>query len=117
MLGYITLLLACQLAGEAVVRLTGIPVPGPVAGMAILLAGLIWRGGIPTGLDQAGSAVLRYLTLMFVPAGVGVVANLDLLREQWLPILIAVIPGTLITIAVTATLMARLNRAHANAHD
>lgn len=70
-------LLACQLVGELVVDLTGLPVPGPVAGMVILLGWLTWRRPpADAPVLRAGDALLRHLQLLFVPAGVGVVAHL-----------------------------------------
>ncbi len=108
MLGYITMLLVCQLAGEVLVRLTGLPLPGPVAGMVILLAGLMVKGGIPDGLNSVGGTLLRYLALLFVPAGVGVVAHLELVGRQLLPIAAAILLGTLLTIAVTGLVVQAL---------
>ena len=47
-------------------------VPGPVIGLVLLLAFLIWRGAVPDGVELVASAFLRYLGLLFVPAAVGV---------------------------------------------
>jgi putative effector of murein hydrolase LrgA (UPF0299 family) len=47
MLGYLTLIFCCQLLGELVVTALGLPVPGPVLGMALLFAGLLAYGSIP----------------------------------------------------------------------
>ncbi len=107
---YITLLLVCQLAGEVVARLAGLPVPGPVVGMVILFLGLMVKGGVPADLDRVGTALLSNLSLLFVPAGVGVMVHLGVIAEEWLPISAALIAGTLVTIAVTAWVMAALGR-------
>lgn len=37
MIARIAVILACQLAGEVVARSFGLPVPGPVLGMAVML--------------------------------------------------------------------------------
>lgn len=105
MLAYITLLLGCQLAGEILARLSGLPVPGPVVGMVILFVGLVIRDRVPTGMERVSNSLLRYLSLLFVPAGVGVVAHLKRLSEALLPIAGAVVAGTMITIAVTGVIM------------
>ena len=44
MVEWITVLIVCQLAGEAFVAFTHVPIPGPVCGMALLFAGLVWNG-------------------------------------------------------------------------
>lgn len=110
MLGYVTLIFACQLAGELLVAALGLPVPGPVAGMLILLAGLILRGGIPEQLSQVGDFFLNNFSLLFVPAGVGVMLHASLLGAEWLPVTVALIASTVATIAVTALVMRLLSR-------
>lgn len=105
MLGYLTLLLICQLIGEAVQRGFALPLPGPVIGMAILLAGLMIHGRVPEALQSLSKALLDNLALLFVPAGVGVMLHLSLVAEEWLPITAALVLSTIITIAVTALVM------------
>lgn len=80
-------LLACQLVGELVVRLTGVVVPGPVIGMLLFLVVLRWRQPTPeSGLVRAPEALLKHLQLLFVPAGVGVVVQLGVLKAHALPV-------------------------------
>ena len=110
MLWWLTVILACQLAGELIVKAAGLPVPGPVGGMVILFCGLLIRRGIPDGLQKVGDALLANLSLLFVPAGVGVMLHARLIGKDWLPISVALIVSTALTIAVTALLMAWLNR-------
>lgn len=105
MLGYVTLIFSCQLMGELAVAALGLPVPGPVAGMVILLTGLIVRGSIPDELAAVGDFLLANLSLLFVPAGVGVMLHAGLLGREWLPLSIALVGSTLTTIAVTALVM------------
>ncbi len=110
MLGSLTIILVCQLLGEIITRLTGLPVPGPVIGMLILFCGLLLKQRLPTELEGAANSLHRYLALLFVPAGVGVITNLDLLVRSWLPLGGAVLIGTAVTIAVTGQVMQRANR-------
>ncbi len=112
MLGQITLLLVCQLAGEVIARLLGLPVPGPVIGMVILFAGLMVAGRVPDDLEKVGRGLLVNLSLLFVPAGVGIMVHFHRLAEEWLPISVAVLASTLVTIAVTALVMTVLARDH-----
>ncbi len=110
MLFHLTLILVCQLAGESLVAATGLPVPGPVCGMVLLFAGLMANRGIPAGLAQVADALLGNLSLLFVPAGVGVMLHAGLIGRDWLPISVALVVSTLVTIAVTASVMAWLGR-------
>ena len=72
MIPALSLLFLCQLAGEVVVRALGLPFPGPVLGMGLLFAGLLVRGRSDPALDAVADTILRHLSLLFVPAAVGV---------------------------------------------
>ncbi len=110
MLNYLTLIFACQLVGETIVRGVGLLLPGPVIGMAILFAFLVIRRWvkteeIPGDLARVADALLANLSLLFVPAGVGIMVHLGLLKTDLLPLGTALIVSTVLTIAVTAFLM------------
>jgi holin-like protein len=113
MIESLALILLCQLIGEVLVRLTHLPVPGPVIGMGLLFAGLVLRGGPPEKLETTADSLLSHLSLLFVPAGVGIMLHLDLIMSQWLPILAALVISTALTIGVTAWVMQRLARKEA----
>ncbi len=110
MVEWITVLIVCQLAGEVLAALTHLPIPGPVCGMALLFAALVWNGRVPDDLGKTADGLLSNLSLLFVPAGTGVMLHFKLLAGDWLPLGVALIVSTLLTIAVTALLMARLSR-------
>lgn len=114
MLGTITMIFVCQLAGELLVAALGLPVPGPVAGMLILLAGLMVRGGVPDDLNKVADALLGNFSLLFVPAGVGVMLHAGLLGREWLAVSVALVASTLLTIAVTALVMRWLAKGDAS---
>lgn len=110
MLGAFTLLLVYQLAGEVLVQLTGLPVPGPVVGMLLLFLSLAARGSAPQWLRESCQGMLAHLSLLFVPAGVGVLLHFQRLGAEWLPIVVALVASTVLTIAVTALVMKALQR-------
>lgn len=111
MIAGLAALLVCQLTGEAVARLFGLPVPGPVIGMALLFAILLRRGGAAlVDLGATADALLRALGLLFVPAGVGVVLHLPAIARDWAPLAVAVLAGTLLTVGLTGLLAQRLLR-------
>ncbi|MEO0545700.1 MAG: CidA/LrgA family protein [Pseudomonadota bacterium] len=111
MLNYLTLILGCQLVGELTTQALQAPVPGPVVGMVLLFTFLMARGSVPNDLASVGDTLLRYLSLMFVPAGVGVMLHFKLLGDDWLPIAVALLISTILTIIVTAWVMVWLTRA------
>ena len=64
---------------------------GAIIGMILLLAALMVRGGASDEFCRSGQAMLGYLSLFFVPSGVGIMQYLPLLRAHWLPLLLALI--------------------------
>jgi len=110
MLAALTLLLVYQLVGEVLVQLLGLPVPGPVVGMLLLFVSLILRGRAPQRLRATSNALLSHLSLLFVPAGVGVMLHFERLGAEWLPIVVALVASTVITIGVAALVMRALQR-------
>jgi len=100
----ISLILLCQLAGETFVQLLEVPIPGPVVGMLIMLAGLAWHGAVPQSLRLVADTLLRYLALLFVPAGVGLMVHFELIGRDWLAIGLALLISTALAIAVTLVL-------------
>ncbi len=114
----LTQLLVFQLAGEVTARGLDLPVPGPVLGMLFLFAFLQWRGGPGADLRTTGESLLRHLSLLFVPAGTGIIVHLHRVADEWLPLLVALVLSTLMTLLVTALAM-RLCQAGASGqtHD
>jgi holin-like protein len=97
----LTLLFSCQLAGEVAVRALGLAFPGPVLGMGLLFALVALRGRSAPALDAAADALLRNLSLLFVPAAVGVVQQTELIAANWLAITAGIAVSTLLTLVVT----------------
>jgi holin-like protein len=106
----LAVLLAFQFAGELIRAVTGWPVPGPVIGMVLLLIALLAKLPLPAGIHATSRKLLTYLGLLFVPAGAGVVTRLPMIGAHWLPIVIAVVGSTIITMVATAVVMRGLER-------
>lgn len=100
MIRALTLLFLCQLIGEAAVRAAGIAFPGPVLGMGLLALGLAVAGGAGAALEGVADAILRNLSLLFVPAAVGVAQQAGLIAAHWLAIAAALLVSTTLTLVV-----------------
>jgi holin-like protein len=110
MLAALTTLLVYQLVGEVIAQVLGLPIPGPVIGLALLFTTLAIRGGAGAGLRDTANGLLGHLSLLFVPAGVGVMVHFARLGDEWLPIVAALVGSTVLTIAATALTMRWLLR-------
>ena len=86
MLGALTILLVYQLIGEVIVQFTRLPVPGPVIGLLLLFLTLWARGSLAAPLRDTANGILQHLSLLFVPAGVGVMVHFARVSGEWLPI-------------------------------
>ena len=102
---------AVSLVGEAIARGSGIPVPGPVIGLVLCVVLLLARDKIGVRLppelrdgtfERTGQGILSHLSLLFVPAGVGIVQRLDVLAANALAIVSALVVSTVLTLVVTA---------------
>jgi len=101
-------LLVFQLIGEALVRALSVPIPGPVVGMALLLLALVLRPATLQAIKPTTQTLLQHLSLLFVPAGVGVMLHLQRLGDEALAIGVALVVSTLVGLASAALTMAWL---------
>lgn len=111
------IILLFQLAGEVVSRALHLPLPGPVLGMVAMIAGLRLSPRMAEIVTPAAQGLLRYLSLLFVPVGVGIVANIHTIEDHWLAISASVFVSTLFAIVVgafTFTWVARLTGSKAD---
>ena len=117
----IATLLLCQLGGEVIVLALrqvypALAFPGPVVGMALMFLMLLWRKGPGASLDATAGGILRNLSLLFVPAAVGIVQYGPVLAEFGLTLAVALIASTALTLLVTVgvfLLVARLVQGNA----
>ncbi|KWF76633.1 murein hydrolase transporter LrgA [Burkholderia cepacia] len=106
----IAVLLTFQCLGEGLTYLLQLAVPGPVIGMLLLLVSLHIFPSLATTLESTAASLLQNLSLLFVPAGVGVMSTVDGIKGDLLPIALSLALSTLLTIAVTAMTMQYLTR-------
>ena len=100
MIRALAILLVFQLAGESLARGTGLPLPGPVLGLAGLFVALMLWAPLRAMVEDTAHTLLNHLSLLFVPAGVGVVAHLDTFGRQGPALLVALIVSTAAAILV-----------------
>jgi holin-like protein len=105
MLKSVTMLLIFQLIGEVAVRALTLPIPGPVIGMFLLYGMLSVRGSAPESLTRTANGLLSHLSLLYVPAGVGVMVHLALIKREWLAVLLTLVVSTALTLVITALTM------------
>ena len=126
MLEAIFALFAFQLLGEAMAKGLGLPMPGPVLGMIFMFIGLHswqWRqesfgeishSSVPqidgAPIEITAAFILSHLSLLFVPAGVGIISHLQTLSVHGLGLVVALIVSTALSLGVTAIVFERLSK-------
>lgn len=108
MLDSLLVLLTCQLLGELTARALALPVPGPVLGMAALVAVLVLRRGPSQALELTAEGLLRHLGLLFVPAGVGLMTHGDRLGSEGLALALTLLVSTAAAVLAGAWAMTAL---------
>ena len=119
MIASLSLILLCQLAGEGFVRGLALPMPGPVVGLVLLLLLLVVRDRFAVlargplqggGVENASRGLLAHLSLLFVPAGVGVVQKLDLIAAHGIAIVIVLLVSVIMTLLATVATFLAVSR-------
>ena len=102
MLYAIAALFTFQLLGEALVRILGLPLPGALMGMLLLLAAIAALGRVPEALERTAGGLLQNMMQLFIPVIVGVMLHFERIAREWLPFLAACMAGAVVTLVVTA---------------
>lgn len=105
MIRALAILLLCQLVGTVLQEALGLPMPGAVLGLVLLVAIFLYTGGPGAELRETAQGLLRHMGLLYVPAGVGVVGELAVLRHNALALIIAIPVSTVLGLLITGILM------------
>ncbi len=117
MLKSIFVIFLYQLIGESVQKYFELTIPGPVIGLIFLLFSLVLLRQTKSAfikktkeeISQTSNYITGYLSLLFVPIGVGVVMHLSYLEQNYIPVLGVIFISTILTIGFTAVLMEKIN--------
>ena len=104
------IIVGCYLLGEFVVLVTAVPLPGALIGLLLLLCGLLVRQRPAIIIGKGAQPLLTHMSVLFVPAVIGVGLFLDEVRANALGILLSLVATTLIAMGFTAWLAQRLMR-------
>ncbi len=117
MIRAIAILLAFQLGGTVLAKALSLPLPGPVIGMAGLFVALVLFSRLAEAIAPTAKGLLAHLSLLFVPAGVGVVGHLDKLGQDGLGLALAILGSTVLAIAAGVLAFVGVARLTGSADD
>lgn len=110
MINTLAMLLVFQTMGEGLSYALSLPIPGPVIGMLLLFVYLVLNNEAVHRLAPTCLELLKHLSLLFVPAGVGIMVHAQRIASEWLPIVVALVCSTVVSIAVTGAVVRWLQK-------
>jgi len=86
-----------SLIGEivSVAMISFVAIPGSVIGMILLFLALHYNLLKLSQVDEVGSWLTDNMAILFVPAGVGLMTNFDVLAESWLQLIVIMFVTTI----------------------
>ena len=104
------ILTICLWAGNVVSAILPIMIPGSIIGLLILFILLTFQL-IPTcWIKNSCNLFMRYMTVLFIPAAMGIMDNYSLLLDNWILIIFASVGGSVIVLYLTAFLTEHLHK-------
>lgn len=100
-LGQFGIILLILLVGDIVQKYFQLSIPSTVIGMIILLLLLLLRIVKIQWVDGISKILLDNLSLLFIPAGVGIINEFQIFKGHLLPIIAIIVITTIIVILVT----------------
>lgn len=88
------------IAGDVIVASLGIPVPGAVLALLALASLCATSRDAGVRIPKLFDAVIPHAPMLFVPAAVGVIANVPVIASAWMPIVSAITLSTAATLIV-----------------
>lgn len=98
-------ILLCSFLGEILKHLLGLPIPGSVLGMLVLFLALQTKILKVEDVKEVGAFLLGNLTILFVPAGVGIMVNFTAIQDVWYILVVVSLVITAVVMGLTGRLV------------
>lgn len=94
------IILIFSFIGEVLSTLLALPVPGSIIGLVLLFLALEFKIIRLRHIDTVGNFLLNNMTILFLPAAVGIMERFDSIKPFLLPITIMILGAIFLNIAV-----------------
>lgn len=91
--------------GDTLSNSLHLPVPGSILGMIFLFLALQFKVLKFTDVDEVGSFLINNMTILFLPAGVGIMAKWSLISDFWWQIAVIVLLALIVNVFVLGHLV------------
>lgn len=99
------IILLLYFIGELIVFILQIKIPGSILGMLLLLVSLQLNIIKVEDIKEVATFFLNNMLILFIPLGVGLASQWDLISKEWLAILISIILSTFIVLLTVSLLI------------
>ena len=103
-------LISFTFLGEIISKTLHLPVPGSVMGMLLLFGALYFKLIKVESLETVSTFLLDNLSILFLPAGVGIMVYYSVIQDSWWSLLLLAIVGTLLTMVVVGRVVQFVQR-------
>lgn len=110
----LSIILGISFLAELLEILIPLPIAASVYGLVIMLVGLITKLIPLEKVETAADFLVDAMSIMFVPATVGIMASVDALKEMLLPICVITLVSTVLIMIVTGRVSQHIIRGQRN---
>ena len=96
--------------GELIHYFLNIPIAGNIIGMLLIFLALFFKLIKLEDVKPASDFLVKYLVVFFIPYGVGLMVYANLIAEYWIPVSVAVILSTLLSLYATGAIYQKLDK-------
>jgi holin-like protein len=104
------IILIIYLLGELLSKLLKLPVPGNILGMVILFILLCTKVVKVDNISTVTNFLLEHLAFFFIPAGVGLMTSIGIIKSTWWQLIVVCISTTIIIIGVTGIVIQAISK-------
>ena len=101
----VAMFLGLWLLGELISYYSHLPLSGSIIGMLLLVVGLELKLIKKKDVKDVANFLLNNMAMFFIPAGVGLMCHYQVLKQEWLPISMAIIISAILVMTVVGLIM------------
>jgi len=101
----VAIFLGLWLLGELISYYSHLPLSGSIIGMLLLVIGLEFKLIKTKDVKDVANFLLNNMAMFFIPAGVGLMCHYRILKQEWLPIPVAIVFSAILVMTVVGLIM------------
>lgn len=114
------IIIAISFVGEILKAIIPLSIPANIYGLVLMLLALVTKVIKLSDVKETAYFLVEIMTIMFIPAGVGLMVTWGALKSILLPVIVITLVTTVIVMAVTGRvtqLVIRLERKRGKKHE